>query len=98
MRDARGGRPGCLSSRQSQNAARRRAHGRAARLETAARRATRQTRAIPPLIFRAIQQARAVSLKSRCSISISRRPAAKQAAGKVVYFVIPNELRNLSLV
>ena len=38
------------------------------------------------------------SLKSKISASSNGTPQTEQAAEKVIYFVIPNEVRNLSLV
>src|SRR5579864_3174874 len=79
MQDVRAGRPAGWSSRQIQNAARHTAHDTAAGPEKAARRATRHTRAIPPLIFRAIRQAHAVSLKASFHINTRARAQSKSA-------------------
>src|SRR6266853_426070 len=80
MRGARGAQPGCSSLQQIQNAARHKARDKAARRDTAFRRWTRRTRAIPQLIFRAIRQARAVSLKASFHISMRECDQTKHTA------------------
>src|SRR5258708_30062845 len=80
MRGARGAQPGWSSLQQIPKPARPKARDKAARRDTAFRRWMRRIRAIPPLIFRAIRQARAVSLKASFHINMRECEHTKHTA------------------